>query len=340
MEHQIIISIIMPTLNEEKKIEKALNSIRKQTIPEEQIEILVIDGGSTDKTKEIALKYGAQILENPDVYPEAAKRIGISSSVGKYVIFMDADEELTDNNQLQKRINLFNNSKVKAVLANCLKTPKDYPSLARYINCYGDAFSYFVYKLDSENLIDSFDRKKFNCIKINEGRIYALKKNDVTPIGDGGTTMLDMEFMKKELYSKFNDPDFSTTCFNDVAISTGCFGIVEGDTINHYSSALLKTFLKKLRFRIIVNLNPANNISGYIARSKVNNNLSYRKYLYLLYCLLFPVVLYDSIKMCIKKKNIFFIFHVIFTYYILFLVIYYSFLKIIGKKVNRIKYGK
>jgi len=340
MEHKILISIIMPTLNEEKKIEKALISIRKQTISEEQIEILVIDGGSTDKTREIALKYGAKILENPDVYPEAAKRIGISLSIGKYLVFMDADEELTDNDQLQKRINLFNNSNVKAVLANCLRTPEDYPSLARYINCYGDAFSYFVYKLDSENLISSFDEKGFNCMKKREGRIYELKKNDVTPIGDGGTTMLDLEFMKKGLSDKFNDPDFSTTCFNDIVINTGCFGIVEGDTINHYSSALLKTFFKKLRFRIIVNLDPVNNISGYIARSKVNNNLSYRKWLYLLYCILFPVVLYDSISMCIRKKDIFFMFHIIFTYYIFFLVIYYGFLKTIGKKVNRIKYGK
>ena len=52
----IVITVVMPTYNSEHTIEKALQSIRNQTYPQDSIEILVVDGGSTDKTLSIAQK--------------------------------------------------------------------------------------------------------------------------------------------------------------------------------------------------------------------------------------------------------------------------------------------
>ena len=82
------ISVIMPAYNAERTIELALRSIRMQTIAD-QIEILVIDGGSTDATREIARQYGAVILENPHRLPEPAKLIGIQRAKGRYVVKQD-----------------------------------------------------------------------------------------------------------------------------------------------------------------------------------------------------------------------------------------------------------
>ena len=50
---EYLITIIMPTYNSEKTLEYSLRSIRHQIINQDQIEILMIDGGSTDKTLEI-----------------------------------------------------------------------------------------------------------------------------------------------------------------------------------------------------------------------------------------------------------------------------------------------
>jgi len=60
-----LVSVIMPTLNSEKTIRLSLESTRKQSYDQNLIEILVIDGGSTDKTREIAREYNCRILENP-----------------------------------------------------------------------------------------------------------------------------------------------------------------------------------------------------------------------------------------------------------------------------------
>lgn len=99
------ISVIMPAYNAERTIELALRSIRMQTIAD-QIEILVIDGGSTDATREIARQYGAVILENPHRLPEPAKLIGIQRAKGRYIIEQDTDEELLFPDQLEKRLSL------------------------------------------------------------------------------------------------------------------------------------------------------------------------------------------------------------------------------------------
>ena len=59
-----LLSVIIPTYNSEETLEKTLTSLRMQTIPQEQMEILIIDGGSTDSTLEIAKKYNTIILDN------------------------------------------------------------------------------------------------------------------------------------------------------------------------------------------------------------------------------------------------------------------------------------
>lgn len=50
--NSIFFSMIMPVLNSQRTIEKALSSIREQDFPQERIEILVIDGGSKDHTRQ------------------------------------------------------------------------------------------------------------------------------------------------------------------------------------------------------------------------------------------------------------------------------------------------
>ena len=76
MEKEIFFSIVMPAYNSERTIGKALKSIRDQKFDQNAIEILVIDGGSTDRTIEIAKRYKAIVISNEQQVPEAAKRLG------------------------------------------------------------------------------------------------------------------------------------------------------------------------------------------------------------------------------------------------------------------------
>jgi len=83
------ISIIIPTLNEEKYIEQILINAR-QVLPE--AEIIVSDGGSTDRTLEIAKKY-AKIIQKKGTVGGARNR-GAKTSTGDVLIFLDADTKI------------------------------------------------------------------------------------------------------------------------------------------------------------------------------------------------------------------------------------------------------
>lgn len=84
-----LVSITITTKNEEKNIQNCLESIKLQTY--KNIEIIVVDNGSTDDTKQIVKQYTDKVF---DKGPErsAQRNLGmLEKSRGKYVIFVDAD---------------------------------------------------------------------------------------------------------------------------------------------------------------------------------------------------------------------------------------------------------
>lgn len=86
-----MISIIIPTLNEEKHLSILLKSIKNQDF-EEELEIIIADAGSRDKTREIAKEFGCQVVRGG--LPAKGRNIGAKNSKGELLFFMDADISL------------------------------------------------------------------------------------------------------------------------------------------------------------------------------------------------------------------------------------------------------
>jgi len=87
-----LVSAVIPTYNSEKTLEKCLKSIRRQTY--RNLEIIVVDKFSKDRTVEIAKRYGARIIYDEGERTRA-KNIGLKKAEGKYVLFVDSDMELS-----------------------------------------------------------------------------------------------------------------------------------------------------------------------------------------------------------------------------------------------------
>ena len=91
-----IVSIIMPSFNSEKYIEEAIKSVLNQSFI--SFELVIIDGGSTDKTVNIIQKFTK--IDNRIIYinniddqgPAHARCVGIKKSKGTYIAFLDADD--------------------------------------------------------------------------------------------------------------------------------------------------------------------------------------------------------------------------------------------------------
>lgn len=90
-----LVSLIITTKNEERNIENCLKSFKLQSY--KKIEIIVVDNGSEDKTKELAKKYTDKVY---DKGPErsAQRNYGmIEKARGEYVMFVDCDMILSPN---------------------------------------------------------------------------------------------------------------------------------------------------------------------------------------------------------------------------------------------------
>lgn len=102
-----LVSVIMPTYNRAKYIGKAIESVLSQTY--KNFEIIIIDDGSTDNTKEVLKNYlldqRIKYIYQQNQKVSKARINGISNVSGKYIALLDSDDIWMDNNKLEKQIN-------------------------------------------------------------------------------------------------------------------------------------------------------------------------------------------------------------------------------------------
>ncbi len=87
----ISVSVIVPTYNEEENIESCLKALCNQTIDRKEYEIIVVDGGSKDRTRELAKKYADKVIIQKSKKVGGARNDGILLAKGKIVATTDAD---------------------------------------------------------------------------------------------------------------------------------------------------------------------------------------------------------------------------------------------------------
>ncbi|MFA4876478.1 MAG: glycosyltransferase [Methanoregula sp.] len=86
-----MISVIIPTFNEEENIAQCLVSLCHQTVPRNEYEIIVVDGGSKDATCEIAKKYADQVFTQTSKKVGGARNDGVMAAKGDIIATTDAD---------------------------------------------------------------------------------------------------------------------------------------------------------------------------------------------------------------------------------------------------------
>ncbi|RGX96942.1 glycosyltransferase family 2 protein [Blautia sp. OF03-15BH] len=95
-----LVSIIIPAYNVARYLDDCLKSVLNQTYT--NLEIIVIDDGSTDKSLEICHSYAAKdkrlkVIHQENAGVSAARNVGLSIMTGKYVLFIDSDDRIEQN---------------------------------------------------------------------------------------------------------------------------------------------------------------------------------------------------------------------------------------------------
>ncbi|WP_330622972.1 glycosyltransferase family 2 protein [Butyrivibrio sp.] len=329
------LSIIMVAYNSENTIEYALKSIRSQSMDQNQIELLVLDGGSSDRTVELAHKYNAVVLHNEAKLPEPGKIKGMQCAHGKYVLIMDSDEELPTKTILQDRYDFLEKYDYLHCISIGTVNPPNYNPIGKYINAVGDPFSCFVYrtyKLGMNKLI--WDK---NTLDSKEYCIGKFGETDIRPIGDSGV-MMDMEYIHR-MYPEQMQVENTTAIFDHIIRDTGYVGCILGDDHIHRSKSDFRTYLKKLKFRVVNNVHNVES-SGYGARSQSSRKLTARKFLFPLYVITIIPTIFDGVRMSINYSSPVFMLHPVFAWYVLVEILHQYFLKIISHKQTIDVYGE
>ena len=107
-----LISVIVPIYNSEKYLDNTIKSIINQTY--KNLEIILVDDGSTDKSYEICKKYQKKdnrikLFHQKNKGVSFARNIGIENSNGEFLTFMDSDD-LIDKKMYEKLFNAFDNN--------------------------------------------------------------------------------------------------------------------------------------------------------------------------------------------------------------------------------------
>jgi hypothetical protein len=102
-----------------------LSSIARQTYPRDRYEIMLADAHSTDRTRDIAKKYGAIVLDDDGKNMEEGKRLALQHATGEFIVFVDADNEITHADYIELAVKaLAANPQALGVESYYLPSPK------------------------------------------------------------------------------------------------------------------------------------------------------------------------------------------------------------------------
>lgn len=130
-----MVSIIIPTYNEENFLPKLLRSINRQTYRNK--EVIVADAKSSDKTREIAEFYGAKVVDGGPV--AVGRNNGAEHAKGDIILFLDADVVLPDASFLWAAIMEFERRHLS--IATCLPVPI---SVKKIDHAFHDVFNVYM----------------------------------------------------------------------------------------------------------------------------------------------------------------------------------------------------
>ncbi len=132
------ISVILPVFNSQRTLSECLSSIDEQDYPKDLVQMVIVDGGSTDSTLTIARQAeGATIVRNWRRTGEAGKALGVKCAHNEIFAFIDSDNVLDDPLWFRKMTKPFSDLKIVASEPLYYSRRQRDPAITRYCALIG-----------------------------------------------------------------------------------------------------------------------------------------------------------------------------------------------------------
>ena len=243
------ISIVIPTLNAANVLSLCLDAICSQDYPRDHIEIIIADGGSTDRTLDIAKERGCRILKNPLITAEAGKAVGVKAAKNDLIALIDSDNILPEVDWLNKMVRPFVDPEIIGAEPIRFTYRREDGYITRYCALIGmnDPLCLFLGNYDRYCTITG----KWTGIKVKEEKKDGYVRIELEPdrmptIGANGT------MLRRSIFSEYEIGDylFDIDLIYDLSTKKRTLFAKVDVGIIHIYSRTASNFIKKQRRRI------------------------------------------------------------------------------------------
>jgi glycosyltransferase involved in cell wall biosynthesis len=338
-------TIVIPTLNASRTLPGTLCSIREQDFDQDAVEILIVDGGSTDDTRDIAGRFGCRVVENPKVQQEYAKHIGLLESRGHVVLYIDADECLANPRALARTRQVFDeHPRYRFAMSSGYRKPEGSSAIHDYINMFSDPFAYFMTGVGGqEDLFRDCWARRYEMIEDNDLFTgFRIGAGDILPTVDlCAGNAIDAEFARSELAGVIADPMVIPQMFYLLMDRTKAVAMLKDDPVVHYSADRFRTYLKKLAWRVKVNVHyremPG---TGFSNREPYQAGVArFKKYLFIPYALTVVLPLAQAVRVWRRTGKPVALIHPVLSMYVALDICWQLALKMAGRRPELKTYG-
>ncbi|RJP28964.1 MAG: glycosyltransferase [Candidatus Omnitrophota bacterium] len=147
MANKVKFSISLPVYNSAKYLKRCLDSIYSQDYPAELIEVIAVDGGSTDNSISILKEYPVKILDNPLRLGEYGMKIAVENASGDLLVLFAADNGLPGTDWFKKVASVFIENQSLSCVWGKMIASEDDPAIMRYYELIqSEPLAYFLNK--------------------------------------------------------------------------------------------------------------------------------------------------------------------------------------------------
>jgi glycosyltransferase involved in cell wall biosynthesis len=246
------VTITIPTYNAEDILVGCLESIKKLDYPMQRIEIIVVDGGSKDKTTQIADSYNALVISERTGRPEAATAIGYRNAKNDLIVNLPADNIIPNSSWLKQMVEPFIRCD-DIVAAQTLRYSYNQALglLDRYFALFGagDPLAYYLGKRDRLSWKEEDSVPFGKASDLGPFFLVELNSSEIPTIGANGYIVRRAAVQRVIR----NVLDFFHVDSNVDMIRNGYnrYAIVKTSIIHRSGEKFLKYFQKRLRYSLL-----------------------------------------------------------------------------------------
>jgi glycosyltransferase involved in cell wall biosynthesis len=271
------VSVVIATYNSINHLDEVINALRSQV--QVSLEIICVDGGSTDGTVERIQKLGLTLLENEARDPINAKWIGFLAATNDYVVFYDHDERPNRVDSITLKCSLFKKYPNLGIVFSTGYNIQKMSTISNiYTSKYGDPFNQFVYKHANDTkrvdeLLKILVANNEVDYIVTEG-LYKEKKNILLETSSMGVMIKKSKVQRSLNIEGAGDLPLLVYLPRNGSEKLS-FAILKNDLIEHHSSETWRHVRNKLKWRVYTQVSSLDilNNAGLYRRYSLENSL-------------------------------------------------------------------